>query len=146
VTRNPCHRGPSGSPVIPITTEFSTWLISSVGEVRVNHHHHQRPTGGIFGPVARHITNLADQEDRLQEAVCMTYEMAARCAERSQVLNETRTGPAAPRHAAGWGDTQGGGREARVLDQHGLRPLKALGLQLADTAGLPVVGTAPTMA
>jgi DNA-directed RNA polymerase specialized sigma24 family protein len=43
---------------------------------------------GIFSPVARHITNLADQEDRLQEAICMTFEMAARYAERGQVLND----------------------------------------------------------
>ena len=43
---------------------------------------------GIFSPVARHITNLADAEDRLQEAVCMTFEMAARYAERGQVLND----------------------------------------------------------
>jgi hypothetical protein len=43
---------------------------------------------GIFSPVARHITNLADAEDRLQEAVCMTFEMAARYAERGLVLND----------------------------------------------------------
>jgi DNA-directed RNA polymerase specialized sigma24 family protein len=43
---------------------------------------------GLFRPVARHITNLADAEDRLQEAVCMTFEMAARYAERGQVLND----------------------------------------------------------
>ena len=43
---------------------------------------------GIFSPVARHITNLADQEDRLQEAICMTFEMAARYAARGQVLND----------------------------------------------------------
>lgn len=43
---------------------------------------------GIFSPVARHITNLTDAEDWLQEAVCMTFEMAARYAERGQVLND----------------------------------------------------------
>jgi hypothetical protein len=43
---------------------------------------------GIFNPVARHITNLADQEDRLQEAICTTFEMAARNAERGQVLDD----------------------------------------------------------
>jgi DNA-directed RNA polymerase specialized sigma24 family protein len=44
---------------------------------------------GIFSPVARHTTNLAEAEDRLQEAVCMVWEMAARYAERGQVLNDS---------------------------------------------------------
>ncbi len=47
----------------------------------------QKVRRGIFKPVARHITGL-DAEDRLQEAICMTFEMHARYAERGQVLND----------------------------------------------------------
>jgi DNA-directed RNA polymerase specialized sigma24 family protein len=42
---------------------------------------------GMFNPVLRHLSG-SDAEDRLQEAVCMTYEMTARYAERGQVLND----------------------------------------------------------
>ena len=48
----------------------------------------QKVRKGLFRPVARHILSLADAEDRLQEAVCMTYEMHARYAERGQVLDD----------------------------------------------------------
>ena len=48
----------------------------------------QKVRKGLFRPVSRYITNMADREDRLQEAICMTFEMAARYAERGQVLND----------------------------------------------------------
>ncbi len=48
----------------------------------------QKVRKGLFRPVSRYITNMADREDRLQEAICMTFEMAARYAERGRVLND----------------------------------------------------------
>lgn len=42
---------------------------------------------GIFAPVARHLTNLATAEDRLQDAICQTWLMYRRYAEeKSKIL------------------------------------------------------------
>ena len=44
---------------------------------------------GIFKPVARHLTDEATAEDRLQSAICMTWLMFARyAAERNVVLSD----------------------------------------------------------
>jgi hypothetical protein len=44
---------------------------------------------GIFNPVARHLTDLALAEDRLQTAICMTWEMFSRyAAEKNVVLSD----------------------------------------------------------
>jgi hypothetical protein len=44
---------------------------------------------GIFKPVARHLSDFAAAEDRLQAAICMTWEMFARyAAERNAVLSD----------------------------------------------------------
>ena len=42
---------------------------------------------GAFKPVARHITG-PDPEERLQDSICQTFEMAARYAERGQALDD----------------------------------------------------------
>ena len=44
---------------------------------------------GIFRPVARHLTDETTAEDRLQAAICMTWEMFARyAAEKNVVLSD----------------------------------------------------------
>jgi hypothetical protein len=51
-------------------------------QARSTFDHHVRQ--GIFRPVARHLYD--DNEDRLQDAVCQTWEMYRRYAERGQEL------------------------------------------------------------
>lgn len=43
---------------------------------------------GIFQPVARHITNLSNAEDRLQDAVCQVWAMYKRYAKRGVILDD----------------------------------------------------------
>jgi hypothetical protein len=41
---------------------------------------------GIFKPVARHLTNMASAEDRLQDSICQVWMMFRRYAKRGKVL------------------------------------------------------------
>lgn len=43
---------------------------------------------GMFAPVARHILRHPEPEDRLQDAICQTWEMYHRYAERGVVLDD----------------------------------------------------------
>ncbi len=106
---------------------------------------------GIFKPVARHLTDFAAAEDRMQIAIAMTWEMFARyAAEKNVVLSDGILVHSCRQRAVDLNrdfvPADGGCRNQDVLDPRAFRDEKVEVLRLDESDRTVEIGYAEVMA